>query len=52
MLAPFINLRCFPIIVRSLGLGTLFVMIDILLEQERMNLACRVSLMFFRRVLI
>ena len=49
---PSIDLKYFSMIVRSLGLGTLFVIMDTLLGYGQINSACSVDLMFFRSVLI
>ena len=48
MSIPSIDLKCFSMIVRSLGLGTLLVIIDILPGHGRINSARNVDLIFLR----
>ena len=52
LFAPAIDLRYFFIVKRSLGLGTLLVLMDRPPGKGHMNLAHKFDLIFFRRVLI
>lgn len=52
LLKPSIDLKYFSIVERSLGLGTLLVIIEIPPEQGRMNSVRIVDLMFFKIELI
>jgi len=52
VLMPSMDLKCFSMIMRSLGLRTLFVTMNILLEHGQINSTCNIDLIFFRRVLI
>ena len=52
LLAPFIDLRYLSMVLRSLVLGTLFVLMDIPPGHRWMNLALIVDLMLFNSMLI
>jgi len=52
LFSPSTDLKYFSIVERSLGLGTLFVTIDIPLVHGRMNSVCIVDLIPFKKELI